>query len=110
MTVPAPPSDPILRGHSGTLAQSTGFPPDPRILCVKFRLLLGVAGLAVLAGINQAVQTVEWWGGSRACGPNCVAVPSPWSQGVPAFASIVGLIALAAVLAWLAVRIHRRPA
>jgi hypothetical protein len=75
---------------------------------VKFWLLLGAAGLAVLAGINQVVQTVEWWGGSRACGPNCVAFPSPWSQGVPAFASIVGLFALGAVFAWRAARARRQ--
>jgi hypothetical protein len=82
----------------------------PRIRCVKFWLLLGAAGLAVLAGINGVYQYVEWWGTpTRPDGPNGVVFASPWSQGVPGLAYIVFWLALGAVFAWLAARAHRKP-
>ena len=82
----------------------------PRIRCVKFWLLLGAAGLAVLAGINAVYQYVEWWGTPvRPDGPNGGVMANPWSQGMPGLAYIVFLFTLGAVFAWLAARAHRKP-
>lgn len=78
---------------------------------MKFWLLVGAAVVAVLFGVNQVVQTVEEWGRGEgwACGPGCVAWPSPWSQGELAFGSIVVSFALGAVFLWLAAQARRTP-
>ena len=82
----------------------------PRIRYVKFWLLLGAAGLAVLAGINAVYQYVEWWGTPvRPDDPNGGVIANPWSQGVPGLSYIVFLFTLGAVFAWLAARAYRKP-
>jgi hypothetical protein len=75
---------------------------------VKFWLLLGAAGLALLEGINAVYQYVDWWGTpARADGPNGGVIANPWSQGVPGLAYIVFWLTLAAVLIWRAARARR---
>jgi membrane protein implicated in regulation of membrane protease activity len=72
---------------------------------VKFWLLLGAAAFVALFAVNQVYEYIHWWGGSRVCSDRCF--PPPWSQGVLAFAVIVVLFALAAVLVWRAARAYR---
>jgi len=79
---------------------------------VKSWLLMGGAFLAVLAGIDGVITAVEWWGGPPACSgsdglPCSVAPPPLGASAVPYLAVGVALIAVAAVLVWLAVRVRR---
>jgi hypothetical protein len=68
---------------------------------VRFWVFIGAAVLVVLLLIGEVWQVVDWWGVPfRACGPNCVTSPSPWSQGVPALAYITFLSALGAVFVY----------
>jgi hypothetical protein len=75
----------------------------------RFWVFIGAAVLVVLLLIGEVWQVVDWWGVPfRACGPNCVTSPSPWSQGVPALAYMVVLFALGAIFVCLAIRTRRR--
>jgi hypothetical protein len=76
---------------------------------VRFWVFIGAAVLAVLLEVADVRQVVDWWGVPyRACGPNCVVTPSPWSHGVLALVYMAGLFALGAVFAYLAIRARRR--
>jgi len=78
---------------------------------VKFWVFVGAAGLAVLAGVRDLYNTIDWWGVSyRVCGPNCVVTPPASNQGALGVSYIAGMFALAAVLVWLGVRSRRRAA
>jgi hypothetical protein len=75
---------------------------------VKFWLLVGAAVVAVGFGIGQVRTAVDFWGGdSRSCGPGCVELAGPLGGGVLSLAVGVGLLALGAVLVWLAARVYR---
>src|SRR2546421_5390827 len=75
---------------------------------VKFWLLAAAAVVVVLLGIGQLRTAVDFWGGdSRSCRPGCVVLAPPLGGGVLSLAVGVGLLALGAVLVWLAARAYR---
>jgi hypothetical protein len=75
---------------------------------VKFWLLALAAVLAVGFEIGQIRTAVDFWGSSsRSCGPGCGEMAGPLGGGVLSLAVGVGLLALGAVLVWLAARAYR---
>ena len=75
---------------------------------MKFWLLSGAAVVVGLLLISEIWEVVDWWGvHTRSCGAGCVALSSPWSHGVPAFAYTAVLVSLAVVLVWRAARAYR---
>jgi hypothetical protein len=92
--------------RSGILQDVRDWLNRPRT--VKFWLLAGAALVVVLLGIGQVRTAVDFWGSdSRSCGPNCVEVAPPLGGGVLSLVVGVGLLALGAVLVWLAARAYR---
>jgi hypothetical protein len=74
---------------------------------VKFWLLVGAAVVVVLLGIGQVSTAVDFWGSDyRPCGPGCVEAAAPLGGGMLSLAVGVGLLALGAVLVWLAARAY----